>query len=470
MNKGFYIQTFGCQMNERDSETIAGMLSQQGYLEVETKEEADVVIINTCSVRDNADQRFYGTLGQFKKTKEKRLKEDEDYIICVCGCMIKQQHIVDTVKESYPWVDIVFGTHNIHSFPTLLERTLSEKKRRAINAKGGIVEILDDADSIVENLPVKRMYDHKAFVTIMYGCNNFCTYCIVPYTRGREKSRSKEEIIKEINELVAGGCKEVTLLGQNVNSYIGEGEDVGASGEKGNLGQPEKITFPQLIEAIETETNLERLRFMTSHPKDLSDELIEVYGRSKILCDSIHLPVQSGSSRILEKMNRKYSKEDYLKLIERIREKRSDLALTTDIIVGFPGESEEDFEETLDMVRSVEFDSAFTFIYSQRKGTPAENYPDQIPEEVKHDRFNRLVEEINKISDKKNKARIGVVEKILVEGESKTNKSILTGRTSQFKTANFKIREGSLQDYIGKVVDVKITDANTFSLMGEIAK
>ncbi len=477
-NKTFYIQTFGCQMNERDSETIAGILSQKGYFESENKEDATVVVINTCSVRDNADQRFFGTLGQFKKSKEKALLENRDYVVCICGCMMQQQHIVDAIKESYPWVDIVFGTHNIQNFPELLENTLSQSKRRAINAKGGIFEIFDDTDCISENLPSKRMYSYKAYVTIMYGCNNFCTYCIVPYTRGREKSRAKNEIIKEINELVENGCKEITLLGQNVNSYLGKASD----GEKKNNENCSKecvgenaiedaqLNFPQLIDAIENETKIERLRFMTSHPKDLSDDLIDTYKVSNVLCDSIHLPVQSGSSRILDRMNRKYTKEKYIDLINKIRKVKPDISISTDIIVGFPGETEEDFLETLDLVKSVEFDSAFTFIYSVRKGTPAENYSDQIPEEIKHERFNRLVDAINSSSEKKNKERIGKIEKVLVEGLSKTNKNYLTGRSSQFKTVNFSIQdiEEDLAKYIGEIVNVEITDANTFSLFGKI--
>ncbi len=440
-------------MNERDSETLAGMLIQLGYQAVENKDDADVVIINTCSVRDNADQKFYGTLGQFKKTKESRLSEDREYVVCVCGCMMQQQHIVDTVKDSYPWVDIIFGTHNIHNFPTLLEAVRAEKKR-AINAKGGIVEVLDDGEGIVENLPVKRMYEHKGFVTIMYGCNNFCTYCIVPYTRGREKSRQKDEIIREIKELVDGGCKEVTLLGQNVNSYVDE-----------------ETTFTALLEAIELETGIERVRFMTSHPKDLSDELIDFYGKSKKLCEGIHLPVQSGSNAVLKRMNRKYTKESYLELLEKLKAQNENFAVSTDIIVGFPGESEEDFEETLDLVERAQFDSAFTFIYSTRKGTPAEKYEDQIPEEIKHERFNRLVDKINHISLKKNLARVGKVEEVLVEGESKNSKghTTMTGRTGQFKIVNFPLPQGlEKTDLIGKIMKVKVTEANTFNLTGEL--
>ena len=546
MNKGFYIQTFGCQMNERDSETISGMLAQKGYLEVDSKDDATVAIINTCSIRENAAQRFFGTLGQFKKNKEKSLKEGKDYIVCLCGCMMQEKHIVDTIKDSYPWVDIVFGTHNIHRFPDLLEETLSQGKKRAINAKGGMFEILPDADGIVENLPAKRMYDYKAFVTIMYGCNNFCTFCIVPYTRGREKSRTKEEIVKEINGLVSNGCKEVTLLGQNVNSYIGNSNLQSGNLKEGTLGTKvvdgnkillsnsniddnrknndnndadngknilnstsdefnEKLSFPKLLKAIEDETSLERLRFMTSHPKDLSDELVEAYRTSTILCDSVHLPVQSGSSKVLKNMNRRYTREDYLTLVDKLREARPGIAITTDIIVGFPGETEEDFLETLSLVKTVEFDSAFTFLYSVRRGTPAEKFDDQIPEEIKHERFNRLVDEINIISEKKNKDRIGKIEKVLVEGYSKTNKNILTGRTSQFKTVNFTLLDSdrakmensldekmadkndnsktvdrrdnkkttftekkdlSYAEYIGKIIEVKITDANTFSLTG----
>ena len=454
IDRKYMITTFGCQMNERDSETIAGLLSEIGYSECSDRKDADVVIINTCSVRENADKRFFGTLGQLKKVKEVR----PDFVVGVCGCMMQQQHIIDTLKEKYPWVDIVFGTHNIHELPKLVSSVVSENQKR--------VEILEDSMDIVEGLPAKRLYDFKAFVNIMYGCNNFCTYCIVPYTRGREKSRNPEHILEEVGALAKDGVKEVTLLGQNVNSYMGV--DSVTTEESGNVagvgGSAGEIGFTELIYMLNDIEGIERIRFMTSHPKDLSDELIDAYSKCEKLCSHIHLPVQSGSSKVLERMNRKYTKEDYLKLVERLRKASPSIAITTDIIVGFPGETEEDFEETLDLVRKVEFDSAFTFLYSIRKGTPAENYEDQIPEDIKHKRFNKLVDLLNEISMRKNKEYEGRTEKVLVEGLSKTNKEMYTGRTETFKLVNFK----SEKDISGQIVDIRITEGKTFSLIGEL--
>lgn len=449
-NKSFHITTFGCQMNEHDSETIAGMLTEIGFKESPERKDAGVVIINTCSVRDNADKRFFGTLGQLKRRKE----NGENFVMCVCGCMMQQQHVIDTIKQKYPWVDIIFGTHNIHQFPELLQKVISEKQK--------LIEVWEDGGEIVEGLPAKRLFKHKGFVNIMFGCNNFCTYCIVPYTRGRERSRRPEEILKEVQELVADGVKEITLLGQNVNSYCGQG----------NTG---KTDFPDLIYMLNEVEGLERIRFMTSHPKDLSDKLIEAYEKCDKLCRSIHLPVQSGSTEILRKMNRKYTKEDYLILVEKIRKAVPDISISTDIIVGFPGETEEDFEETLDLCRKVRFDSAFTFLYSIRKGTPAEKYEDQIPEDVKHQRFNRLVDTVNDISAEKNAEYVGRCETILVDGKSKRTKGdgleetpagmvTLSGRTSSFKLVNFFGKE----DMIGTSVCVDITSSNTFSLVGKM--
>ncbi|MCR5481252.1 MAG: tRNA (N6-isopentenyl adenosine(37)-C2)-methylthiotransferase MiaB [Clostridia bacterium] len=441
--KTYHVTTFGCQMNEHDSEILAGMLEENGYVKGKDRKNSDVVILNTCSVRENADKRFFGTLGQLKKTKEAR----PEYTVCVCGCMMQQQHIIDTIKQKYPWVDIIFGTHNMHEFPKLLESVMSERKK--------ITDVWGEAGDIVEGLPAKRLYKHKSFVNIMYGCNNFCTYCIVPYTRGRERSRAPEDIIAEVRDLVADGVREITLLGQNVNSYKG----------RSRSAENEKIwDFADLIYALNEIEDLERIRFMTSHPKDLSDKLIQAYADCDKLCNYIHLPVQSGSSRILREMNRKYTKEHYLELIGKIKKVAPDITISTDIIVGFPGETEEDFEETLDLVKKVEYDSAFTFLYSIRKGTPAASYENQIPEDIKHERFNRLVELINSISAVKNKAYEGRVEKVLVEGESKTNKKTLTGRTEGFKPVNF---EGS-KDLIGRTVKVRITEGKTFSLFGEV--
>ena len=431
-NKTFHIQTFGCAMNEHDSETIAGLLSEMGYESTEHKKEASVAIINTCSVRDNADKRFFGTLGQLKKIKEM----NPDFTVCVCGCMMQQQHVIDTVKQKYPWVDIIFGTHNIHQFPKLLESVLGEKQK--------MVDVWDDGGDIVEGLPVKRQFAHKALVNIMFGCNNFCTYCIVPYTRGRERSRHSEEILAEVRELVRDGVREITLLGQNVNSYQGD------------------VDFAGLIRKLNEVEGLERIRFMTSHPKDISEELIRAYQDCDKLCNHIHLPVQAGSNRVLERMNRKYTREHYLDLIRKFRETRPDIAITTDIIVGFPGETEEDFQDTLSLVREVEYDSAFTFLYSVRKGTPAEQYEDQVPEDVKHERFNRLVDLMNELSLKKNKALEGLVLPVLVEGVSKNNEDTLTGRTEGFKTVNFK----GPKEIIGTIVPVQIMEGKTFNLEG----
>ena len=436
-------------MNEHDSEVIAGMLSELGYTESKERKNAGIVIINTCSVRENADKRFFGTLGQLKRRKE----EGDDFLMCVCGCMMQQQHIIDTIKQKYPWVDIIFGTHNIHEFPRLVENVVAEKKK--------VTDVWEDGGEIVEGLPAKRLYRHKAFVNITYGCNNFCTYCIVPYTRGRERSRKPEEITAEIRALAEDGVKEVMLLGQNVNSYKGESAD--GSG---------LVDFPDLLYRINEIDGIERIRFMTSHPKDLSDKLIEAFTRCDKLCKCLHLPVQSGSSEVLRRMNRRYTKEDYLKLVEKLRAACPDIALTTDIIVGFPGETEEDFAETLDLCRKVEFDSAFTFLYSVRKGTPAEKFEDQIPEEIKHRRFNELVEVVNEASAKKNAAYVGRTLKVLVDGESKrvrgTEKlpagmAMMSGRTDTFKLVNFAGRK----EMAGGFVTVKITESNTFSLVGE---
>ena len=435
MSRTFHITTFGCQMNEHDSEVIDGLLTERGFSSVKERKDASIVIINTCSVRDNADKRFFGTLGQLKKRKE----SDPSFIVCVCGCMMQQQRIVDTIKAKYPWVDVIFGTNSIHHIPELIEKVAIEKEK--------VVDIIENTEEIVEGLPAKRLFDHKALVNIMFGCNNFCTYCIVPYTRGREKSRAPEAIIDEVKGLVADGVKEIMLLGQNVNSYDGNG-----------------TSFAELLKMLNDVDGLERIRFMTSNPKDLSDELIEAFAVCDKLCRNLHLPIQSGSNRVLKRMNRKYTREDYLKLIEKLRKTVPDITLSTDIIVGFPGETNEDFEETLSIVKEVEYDSAFTFIYSIRKGTPAEKFEDQIEESEKHRRFDLLVDAVNEISEKKNKAYQDRVEKVLVDGVSKNDKSTLTGRTDGFKLVNF----AGKKELIGSLVDVKITDAKTFSLFGEV--
>ncbi len=441
-SKTFHIQTFGCQMNERDSETLAGMLTEMGYESNDNRDEANIAIINTCSVREHADERFFGTLGQLKKIRENR----DDFVVCVCGCMMQQQHIIDRVKEKFPWVDVVFGTHNLHTFPALIQKVVEEKQRQ--------IDIWPEGGAIVEDLPSRRLYKHKAFVNIMQGCNNFCTYCIVPYTRGRERSRRPEYIVAEIRQLVEDGVKEVTLLGQNVNSYKGQGKN------------GEEISFAQLLRQVADIKALERIRFMTSHPKDLSDELIQVYQDVDKLCGNIHLPVQSGSDKVLQKMNRHYTAADYLQLIAKLRQARPDITISTDIITGFPGETEEDFEETLELCRKVQYDSAFTFIYSIRKGTPAASYLDQVPEEVKHRRFDRLVDVINESSLAKNREYMGRVVEVLVDGASKNDATTMTGRTDGFKQVNFYSKEPIEP---GKMVLVEITETKTFSLFGKLA-
>ena len=435
MSRTFHITTFGCQMNEHDSEIIDGLLTERGFSSVKERKDASIVIINTCSVRDNADKRFFGTLGQLKKRKE----SDPSFIVCVCGCMMQQQRVVDIIKAKYPWVDVIFGTNSIHHIPELIEKVSMEKEK--------LVDIIENTEEIVEGLPAKRLFNHKALVNIMFGCNNFCTYCIVPYTRGREKSRRPEAILAEVRELVEDGVKEIMLLGQNVNSYDGDG-----------------TSFAELLKMINEIDGLERIRFMTSNPKDLSDELIEAFTVCDKLCHNLHLPIQSGSNRVLKRMNRKYTREDYLKLIEKLRIRVPDITLSTDIIVGFPGETDEDFEETLSLVKEVEYDSAFTFIDSIRKGTPAEKFDNQVEESEKHRRFDLLVSTVNEISEKKNKVYQDRIEKILVDGVSKNNKLMLTGRTDGFKLVNF----AGKKDMIGSLVDVRITDAKTFSLLGEV--
>ena len=458
-SRSYKIITFGCQMNEHDSEVISGMLTQRGYTEAagEDMRNTDIVIINTCSIRENADKRFFGTLGQLKKIK----LANPNFTVCVCGCMMQQEHITKKLRQSYPWVDVIFGTHNIHEFPDMLEEMF---QRRSTGDEWTVNQIRSsrefrvdrvyrDSDRIVEGLPAKRLFGHKSFVNIMYGCNNFCTYCIVPYTRGREKSRRPEDIIAEVKALAADGVKEVTLLGQNVNSYRG------VSADSGN-----EWDFADLIYALNEVEGLERIRFMTSHPKDLSDKLIAAFAECDKLCNYIHLPVQAGSSSVLRRMNRKYTREQYLELVRKLREAVPGIAISTDIIVGFPGETEEDFCETLSLAEEIQYDSAFTFLYSPRRGTPAADYENQIPEDVKHERFNRLVEVMNRGSKARNAAFVGRVCRVLVDGPDKKSSGILNGRTEEFKLVDF---EGP-EELIGSMVDVEITASNTFSLQGRI--
>lgn len=436
MSKNYHIITYGCQMNEHDSENIAGMLEALDYSHTPNPEEADVVVMNTCSVREHADKRFFGMLGQFKKQK----KNNPNFIICICGCMPQQPHIVEAIRKSFGWVDIVFGTQTIAEFPNLLmERIRTGKKQFSIIANN---------EEIPEEKESKREFKHKALVNITYGCNNFCTYCIVPYTRGREKSRSLRAVKQEIINLVNDGVKEVMLLGQNVNSF---------RDADGN-------NFAALIRALDEVEGLERIRFMTSHPKDLSDELIACFGDCKKLCHNIHLPVQSGSDEVLRRMNRHYNRERYMEIVEKLRATCPDLSISTDIIVGFPGETEEDFQDTLSLVREVEYDSAFTFIYSPRVGTPAAKYDNQIPENIKHNRFDRLVDEVNRCSAKKNSEYLGRIVDVMVDGASKNDAGAWSGRTDTFKLVNFTSEEPLTE---GQMVSVRITETKTFSLDGE---
>lgn len=435
----FCVNTFGCQMNARDSEKLIGILEQIGYVKKET-EDADFVIYNTCTVRENANNKVYGRLGYLHSQK----KKNPDMMIGLCGCMMQEPEVVEKIRTSYRFVDLVFGTHNIYKFAELIVA--------AFESKGMIVDIWKDTDKIVEDLPVERKYTFKSGVNIMFGCNNFCSYCIVPYVRGRERSRDPKDIIREIERLVADGVVEVMLLGQNVNSY----------GK--NLEHP--MTFAQLLEEVEKIDGLERIRFMTSHPKDLSDELIEVLGKSKKICKHLHLPLQSGSSRILKEMNRHYTKEQYLELVKKIRAAVPDIALTTDIIVGFPGETEEDFLETMEVVKEVQYDSAFTFIYSKRTGTPAATKENQVSPEVVKDRFDRLLHVVQEIGSQKAGALQGTVQKVLIEEINAQDEHLVTGRLSN----NSVVHVPGGADLIGKIVNVSLDECKGFYYLGTLAE
>ena len=434
----FHISTFGCQMNEHDTEKIIWTLEKIGYQQTINRSEADIIIFNTCAVRKTAEDRVFGQLGELQDLKRK----NPSLIIAVCGCLMQKEDIRDYFLKKHRHIDIVFGTNNIHKLPQLIDRHLRTNDR--------VIDVVEDTKEISDNIDSNRKYSYKAFVDIMYGCNNFCSYCIVPYTRGRERSRSVKSIINEVENLAQTGCKEITLLGQNVNSY-GKTLD-------------EKITFSQLLTLLNEIEGIERIRFMTSHPKDFSEDLIEAYKNLDKLCNHLHLPVQSGSNRILKLMNRKYTKEEYLEKIYKIREYIPDIAITTDIIVGFPGETEEDFEETLYLVKSAKFDSAFTFLYSIREGTNAAKMSNQIPDEIKHDRFQRLLDVLYPIGLESNKKLINTIQRVLVEETSKSDENVLSGRTETNKLVHFK----GNNNIIGQIVDVKITDAKTFTLEGII--
>ncbi|PHV70734.1 tRNA (N6-isopentenyl adenosine(37)-C2)-methylthiotransferase MiaB [Sporanaerobium hydrogeniformans] len=434
----YCISTFGCQMNSRDSEKIEGMLEQIGYTKTEIEKEADFILYNTCCVRENAELKIYGRLGALKGIKRK----NPNLIIALCGCMMQQDIVLDTLKKKYNFVDIIFGTYNIYKLPELLQTRLETNK--------SVIDIWDSYQDIVEDLPNARKYDHKACVNIMYGCNNFCTYCIVPYVRGRERSREMSDILHEIQGLVADGVKEVMLLGQNVNSY----------GK--NLETP--VSFAELLKAIGDIEGLKRIRFMTSHPKDLSDELIEVMASCEKVCKSIHLPVQAGSSRLLAKMNRHYTKESYLEVVRKLRQAMPDIEITTDLIVGFPGETEEDFLDTLDLVEKVGYASAFTFIYSKRTGTPAATMEEQVPEEVTKERFNRLLKVTNQTGLKVMERQVGKTLEVFFEEVSKQDETVLSGRTESGLLVNTK----ASKTLLGEFAQVKIIGTKTHYLIGEL--
>lgn len=435
-NKKYFVRTYGCQGNEADGETIAGILEFLGYNKASCVEEADVVLLNTCAVRENAEEKVFGEIGALKKLK----RENPDMIFGICGCMAQQPHIVEKILESYHQVDLIFGTHNINRLPLLLKEALFNKAK--------VVEVLSNNNEIVENLPVSRNSKVKAWVNIMYGCDKFCTYCIVPYTRGKERSRLLEDIVNEVKTLKEEGYKEITLLGQNVNAY---GKDL-------NLG----YDFATLLEKV-SDTGIERIRFVTSHPWNFTSEMIDIIASRDNLMPYIHLPIQSGDDEVLKRMGRRYTYKEYKALYDEIRSKIKNAAISTDIIVGFPNESEEQFANTLKAVKECEYDSAYTFIYSPRVGTPASKMEDNVTTEEKKDRFNRLVAEVTKSAKKRNDEYVGKVLKVLVDGVSKKNSNILSGYSEENKLVNFK---GDINK-VGSIVKVKINVSKTWTLEGE---
>ena len=436
--KTYSLTVFGCQMNERDAETLRGFLDELGYEETEDAANAHFVILNTCAVRQKAEEKVFGRIGRLGQLKEK----NPEMIIAICGCMVQQEAVARRIKQKFPFVDLIFGTHNLSIFPELLVRAQKSEET--------VIDLWSDTPEVVEGLPVARQDNFKAWVNITFGCNNFCSYCIVPYVRGRERSRKPDDILREIKNLVKRGYKEVTLLGQNVNSY---GKDL-----------PEKIDFAELLTRVNDETGIKRIRFTTSHPRDFNEKLVKTMARGENICEHLHLPVQAGSNRILDLMNRGYTREQYLEKIALLREHIPHCAITTDIIVGFPGETEEDFAATLDLVDKVSFDAAFMFMYSPRPGTPAAKMPAQIPLEIKKERFARLLELQNKHSRRHNEALLGKKVEVLVEGPSKTDKTVWTGKTRSNKTVNFPGDGISA----GQLVTVEITEIKTWSLMGRI--
>lgn len=434
----YHTLTFGCQMNERDTETVAGMCEEMGYTYADTPDQADLIVINTCCVRESAENRILGHVGNLKRLKE----INPGLIIAMCGCMVQQDEAAERLRKRAPHLDILFGTHNLHQLPKLVAFVKETGKP--------VIDVWESEGEVVENLPTRREGNLKAYVNIMYGCNNFCTYCIVPYVRGRERSRKIDDIVDEVGKLAQEGFIEVTLLGQNVNSY---GKD-----------QQEKVDFADLLLAVNKVSGVERLRFTTSHPRDLTDKMIAAVAEGNKICEHFHLPVQAGSNNILKKMNRGYTREYYLERADRVRELVPGATISTDLIVGFPGESEADFEDTLDLVRKVEFNAAFTFLYSPRSGTPAAKMTEQLSAEVKKERLTRLMNVQNEISLQSNQKLLGKVVEVLVEGESKTNKDKLTGRT---RTNELLVFPGPANLH-GKLVPVKLTKAGTWTLEGEL--
>ncbi len=443
----YAIFTMGCQLNENDSEKISGMLEEMNYEKIEDIKNADLVIFNTCCVRENAEDKLFGKLGELKK-----IKEEKGTIIAIGGCMMQEKHITDKIKESYSFVDLLFGTHTLHKLPEDLYKILNQKQKEE--------DIIDIDGKVYEGLPIKRDSNLKASVTIMNGCNNFCSYCIVPYVRGRERSREPKDIIQEIEDLAKNGYKEITLLGQNVNSYLR------VEREKNIPFEPYKgiNSFASLLQKINKIDGIERIRFISPHPKDFTDDVIDAIAKCKKVCKLVHLPLQAGSTKILKDMNRKYTKEEYLKLVEKMKEKIPNLTLSTDIIVGFPGETEEDFEDTLDVVRKVGYEQVYMFIYSRRVGTPGDRMENQIPEEIKHIRFDKLKKLVENKIYENNQKYLGTTQSILVEGKSKNNENTLTGRTDSNKVVIF---DGD-NDLIGKMLEVEIVSEHMWYLKGEI--
>ncbi|MGN1297582.1 MAG: tRNA (N6-isopentenyl adenosine(37)-C2)-methylthiotransferase MiaB [Clostridia bacterium] len=446
-NLKYMVFTMGCQLNENDSEKLSGMLEEMGYVKTENQKEADMILFNTCCVRENAEDKLFGKLGELK-----RLKEEKGIIISIGGCMMQEKHITDKIKESYPFVDILFGTHTLHKFPEDLYNALEEKKK--------IEDIVDIDGEIHEGLPIKRDSHIKASVTIMNGCNNFCSYCIVPYVRGRERSRHPQDIINEVKELAMQGYQEITLLGQNVNSYLRVERERGIEFE----AYEGVNSFATLLRAINKIDGIERIRFVSPHPKDFTDDVIEAIADCNKVCKLIHLPLQSGNTKVLKEMNRKYTKEQYLSLVDKMKANIPHLTLSTDIIVGFPGETDEEFEDTLDVVRKVNFEQVYMFIYSRRVGTPGDRMENQVPEEIKHRRFDKLKALVESQIAENNQKYVGTIQKVLVEGESKNNSNMLSGRTDSNKVVVF---EGS-KELIGKVKKLKIVSEHMWYLKGEI--